>query len=118
VLSIWQKNSPPKGGRTIKTYNNLNYFLVLSAFIFDVSVVTLADESTLTTVESTLTTVESVVLVAESAELLQATNTVATDRIARIFFMTCCFKGFYNSREDKIFYQKSTIKNFTYTNDS
>jgi hypothetical protein len=43
------------------------------------------------------------VAVVLSAELLQATITVAIERIAKTFFILICFKGFYNSRKDKIF---------------
>jgi hypothetical protein len=84
-------------GKIFQTYNKIFYyfFLVVSAdaFILEVSVVVLEVSTLVTVVSLVLTVVESVVVV-EVPELLQATNTVATARIAKNFFMTSCFKGF------------------------
>lgn len=92
--------------------------MVVSAAIFILEVsVAIFVVSVLTTVESTLTVVESVVALVV-AELLQATNTVAIERIAKIFFMTCCFKGFLICAKVKSFTAKSNIKKIAHTNDS
>jgi hypothetical protein len=89
---------------------NTYFFLVVSALILDVVSVAILELSVLTPIVSVLTALESVftvvvesVVVVLLAELLQAANTAATESTAKIFFMTCYFKGFYNCREGKIF---------------
>jgi len=84
----------------LKNLISLSYFLVLSAFIFildvsdiilDVSVIFEVSDILVIVVSVVLTEVESVDVV-DDPELLQATITVARERIAKIFFMTSCFK--------------------------
>ena len=99
------------------------YFLVVSDFIFifevsdiifDVSIIIFDVSLIFIVVESVvLIVVESVVFVDEP-ELLQATIIVAAERMAKIFFMTSCFKGLYNWRKGNFFSQmtKFLTKNY------